>query len=227
MDIILSEEQTGRLVKRLTEQNLFTKAVNKLTGMFDDTQCSTDKTDDARNWQQLYNILSEGGLIRAGEPMLIVWGSNQTMYYTPNGKTLSKQFRVSTGAFGFSNADDSGSTGTGLMKISNKFKAPKKYQVLVGKKPINLVLGPNIPGTRKDPKSGDIHDADVLTGILELTGLELCNKNIYSRSIYVHGTNKEKSLGGKHSNGCVRVSNDDILFLLNTIKVGTKLYVKP
>ena len=66
-----------------------------------------------------------------------------------------------------------------------------------------------------------------LTGILELTGLELCNKNIYSRSIYVHGTNKEKSLGGKHSNGCVRVSNDDILFLLNSIKVGTKLYVKP
>ena len=227
MNIILSEEQTGRLVKRLTEQNLFTKVINKIKGSFDNTQCSTDKTDDASNWQQLYTILSEGGLVKSGEPMLIVWGPNQTMYYTPNGKTLSKQIRVSTGALGFSNTGDSGSTGTGLMKVSNKFKAPKKYQVLVSKKPINLVLGPDMVGTRKDPQTGDTHDADVLTGILELVGLEPCNKNIYSRSIYVHGTNKEKSLGGKHSNGCIRVSNENILFLLNTIKVGTKLYVKP
>jgi hypothetical protein len=227
MNIILSEEQTSKLVRRLTEQNFFTKAVNRIKGAFDKTQCSTDKTDDASNWQQLYTILSEGGLVKNGEPMLIVWGPNQTMYYTPNGKTLSKEIRVSTGAWGFTNNGDSGSTGTGLMKISNKFTAPKKYQVLVNKKPINLVLGPDMVGTRKDPQTGDIHNADVLTGILELVGLEPCNQNIYSRSIYVHGTNKEKELGARHSNGCIRVSNDNILFLIKTIKIGTKLYVKP
>jgi lipoprotein-anchoring transpeptidase ErfK/SrfK len=67
----------------------------------------------------------------------------------------------------------------------------------------------------------------VLTGILELIGLEPFNKNVASRAIYVHGTNKEKGLGGKHSNGCIRVSNDDILYLLSSVTVGTKLYVKP
>ena len=227
MNIIISEEQTSRLVKLLAEQNMLQKAVNRVKGIFDSTPCSTDKTDDANNWQQLYDILAQGGLIKKGEPMLIVWGPSQTMYYTPNGKTLSKEIRVSTGAWGFANSGNSGSTGTGLMKISNKIKAPKKYQVLVSKRPVNLVLGPNMDGTRKDPQTGEVHDADVLTGILELIGLEQCNKNIFSRSIYVHGTNKESSLGGKHSNGCIRVSNNDILFLLNTIRIGTKLYVKP
>jgi hypothetical protein len=226
MNIIISEEQTSRLVKSITEQSELQKVFNRVKGAFDFTQCSTDDTKRASNWQNLYNMLSQGKLIKQGEPMLILWGPSQTMYYTVNGKTLTKEMRVSTGAYGFTNAEDSGSTGTGLMKVSNKFKSPKKYQVLVGKKPINLVLGPDMPGKRKD-QNGEIHDADVLTGILELVGLEPCNKNIYSRAIYVHGTNKEKQLGGKHSNGCIRVSNDNILFLLNTIRTGTKLYVRP
>jgi len=232
MDIILSEEQTKRLVKFITEQDVLTNTINKVKNYFngdsDTPLCGQeDITSKSKNWKQLYDILSNSKLIKSGEPMLIVWGPNQTMYYTQNGKTLTKEIRVSTGAKGFSNSVDSGSTATGLMKVSNKYKAPRKYQVLVAKTPVDLVLGPNVPGTRKDPKTGETHVADVLTGILELTGLENCNKNVYSRSIYVHGTNKEKGLGGAHSNGCVRVSNDNILYLLNAVKIGTKIYVKP
>jgi hypothetical protein len=227
MNIIISEGQTNRLIKSITEQSELQKVFNRVKGAFDFTQCSTSDTDSASNWQNLYNMLSEGKLIKRGEPMLILWGPSQTMYYTVNGKTLTKEMKVSTGAYGFTNAEDSGSTGTGLMKISNRYRASKKYQVLVGKKPINLVLGPDMPGKRKDPETGEIHDADVLTGILELVGLEPCNKNIFNRAIYIHGTNKEKQLGGKHSNGCIRVSNDNILYLLNTIRTGTKLYVRP
>ena len=234
MDIILSEEQTKRLVKSITEQNPIKWIKSLFSNSSDKTPPSTtpscgqnDITSTAKNWKQLYDILSNSKLIKIGEPMLIVWGPNQTMYYTQNGKTLTKEIRVSTGSGGFSNSEDSGSTGTGLMKVSNKYKAPRKYQVLVSKTPVNLVLGPDMTGTRKDPKTGETHIADVLTGILELTGLEGCNKNIFNRSIYVHGTNKEKGLGGAHSNGCVRVSNDNILYLLNAVKIGTKLYVKP
>lgn len=232
MNIIISEEQTKRLVNNITEQNAITKWFKNLfsssTPPSNTPNCGqNDITSTSKDWKQLYNTLLKSKLIKNGEPMLIVWGPNQTMYYTQNGKTLTKEIRVSTGAQGFSNTEDSGSTGTGLMKVSNKFRAPKKYQVLVSKTPVNLVLGPDMPGTRKDPQTGETHIADVLTGILELTGLEECNKNIYSRSIYVHGTNKEKLLGSAHSNGCIRVSNDNILYLLNAVKVGTKLYVKP
>jgi hypothetical protein len=235
MRIILSENQTKRLVNNITEQDVLGQVYNKIKNYFsgdsepetDSGSCSTGLTKDCKDWKQLYDKLLNSKLIKNGEPMLIVWGPSQTMYYTQNGKTLTKQIRVSTGAKGFSNNQDSGSTGTGLMKVSNKFKAPRKYQVLVSKTPVNLVLGPDMPGTRKDPKTGETHVADVLTGILELSGLEECNKNIYNRSIYVHGTNKEKSLGSAHSNGCIRVSNDNILYLLNSVKIGTKLYVRP
>lgn len=226
MRLILSEEQTKKLINNLSEQNLLSKVWNRTKAAFDTTPCSTDKTDDAKDWVTTYNILVQNNLIKKGSPLLILWGPSQTMYYT-NGKSLVKEFKVSTGFLGFANTGDSGSTSTGLLKITNKIKAPKKYQVLVNKKPINMVLGANTEGKRKDPQTGEFHEAEVLTGILELQGLEQCNKNTYARSIYVHGTNKENELGAKHSNGCIRVSNDIILYLLNSVPVGTKLYIRP
>jgi len=74
---------------------------------------------------------------------------------------------------------------------------------------------------------GNKHVAEVLTGILELDGLEPCNKNSFSRNIYFHGTNKENKLGSAYSNGCVRVSNNEIQWLLNNISKGTKVYIYP
>ena len=225
MRILIKEQQINNLVKILSEQGLLQKFWNRVKGEFDNTPCSTDITKRASDWRDVYNILVKNKMIKNGVSMLILWGPNQTLYYV-RGQQLIKEIKVSTGFLGFANTGDSGSTGTGLMKISNKIKAPKKYQVLVSKKPINLVLGPNLPGKRKDEK-GEVHDADVLTGILEIVGLEQCNKNIFSRNIYIHGTNKENELGGKHSNGCIRVSNDNILYLLNSVAIGTRLYIRP
>lgn len=186
----------------------------------------TNLTKNAKNWKELYDILVKNKKIRKGVPMMIVWGPTQKMYYTKDGKTLDRELKVSTGAGGFGNTSQGKLTSTGLMEVSDKIKAPKKYQVLISKIPTNIVLGPNIDSTRKDSK-GRKHSAEVLTGILGLIGLEPFNKNVASRAIYVHGTNKEKGLGGKHSNGCIRVSNDNILYLLNSVPIGAKLYVKP
>lgn len=225
--ITITEQEKKAIIDLyyISEQNMLTQLWNRGKAAFDDTPCSTDKTDDAKNWKEAYDILVQNRLIKNGQSILILWGPTQTMYYT-NGKSIIKEFKVSTGYLGFANTGNSGSTGFGLMKISNKIRAPKKYQVIVNKVPSNMVLGPNTPSTRKDAK-GDTHDAEILTGILELQGLDQCNKNIYSRNIYIHGTNKENELGGKHSNGCIRVSNDNIIYLLNTIPVGTKLFVRP
>jgi lipoprotein-anchoring transpeptidase ErfK/SrfK len=62
---------------------------------------------------------------------------------------------------------------------------------------------------------------------LDLDGLEDCNKNTFSRNIYFHGTNKEKFLGTPRSNGCIRVSNNDILWMISSLPEGTKVYIKP
>jgi hypothetical protein len=226
MNIIITEKQKNAILKVLQEQKLLTKLINKGKDYFDTSSCSTDITKKAKDWKELYSILVENQMIKNGEHMLILWGPTQTMYYTNNGINLLGEMRVSTGSWGFGNSSDNPSTSTGLMSIGRKIQANKKYQVLVGKTPINLVLGPNMEGSRQDSE-GKTHIAEVTTALLELNGLEECNKNVYSRSIYIHGTNRESKLGAKASNGCVRVSNDNVLYLIKNVKSNTKVYIKP
>jgi hypothetical protein len=190
----------------------------------DKSGCSV-KTLKASNWTDLYGSLIKRNMIKNGDPLIIVWGPTQTLYYTNNGKSSTLTTKVSTGVNGFGNTEDSKQTSSGLLSVAGKVRG-KSYEVLVHKTPTGKILGPNVDSTRVD-EDGKRHIAEVLTGILELSGLEGCNKNTFGRSIYIHGTNKEKSLGGKHSNGCIRVSNDVIKQLLNTVETGTKVYVYP
>ena len=188
------------------------------------THCSTEKIDSG-NWKQLYSDLVKNKLIAKGEKLIIVWGPTQTGYYTQDGKSALKTFKVSTGANGFGNTTDNKQTPMGLLEIQGKINA-KPFEVLVGKTPTGKILGPNIDSTRVD-KEGNKHKAEVLTGILELNGLEGCNKNSFSRNIYFHGTNKESKLGSAQSNGCVRVSNNMVQWMIGNIQSGTKVYIKP
>ena len=186
--------------------------------------CSTDKVE-SDNWKDLYAELVKNKVIKKGEKLLIVWGSSQTLYYTQDGKTPIRSFKVSTGANGFGNEPDNKETPMGLLQIKGKVKA-RPYEVLVSKTPTGKILGPDVDSTRVD-NEGNKHHAEVLTGILELDGMEDCNKNAFSRSIYFHGTNKESGLGAPHSNGCIRVSNNNIQWMVNSIPEGTKVYIKP
>jgi lipoprotein-anchoring transpeptidase ErfK/SrfK len=191
---------------------------------FGGKECSSDSTK-AKNWKQLYAELVSEKMIKQGEKILIVWGPEQRMYYTQDGQTAIKTVVVSTGAGGFSNQPDNKETPTGLLQIKGKIKG-QDYEVLVAKTPTGKILGPNKDSSRVD-QQGKKHVAEVLTGILELDGLESCNKNAFSRNIYFHGTNHEKFLGTPRSNGCIRVSNSAIKWMLSTIPSGTKVYIKP
>lgn len=203
-------------------KNILREEVTKI----DESMSNNCSSVEGENWKTLYKNLVRNRIIKNGEPMIIVWGPTQTGYYTDNGVNLTKKFLVSTGKNGFSNNVDNKETPIGLMVTSGKFVAPKKYQVLVSRRPINKILGPNVDSNRIDEK-GKKHIAEVTTGLLELSGLEQCNKNVKERNIYFHGTNKEKNLGTKSSAGCIRVSNDMILWLTSdNIKIGTKVYVK-
>jgi lipoprotein-anchoring transpeptidase ErfK/SrfK len=193
--------------------------------LFGNESCSSDKIN-VKDWQELYSQLVKNKLIKNGEKLLIVWGPTQTLYYTENGKTLTKTTKVSTGAGGFGNDENNKRTPKGLLKIEGKITG-KLYEVLVSKTPTGKILGPNKPSNRVDKKTNKTHYAEVLTGILELDGLEPCNDNAFSRNIYFHGTNFESQLGRPASNGCIRVSNSEIQWLLGNIADGTKVYIKP
>ena len=225
MKIILTDKQYDRIVN----EQILNKIKNFFTGddksSESDVFCSTDIIKPA-SWKDLYSKLVQKKMITQGEPLIIVWGPNQTLYYTSDGKNLVTNLKISTGANGFGNTENDKKTPIGLIKVTNKIQG-KDYEIMVGKRGTGKILGPNTDSLRIDDKTGKPHNAEVLTGILELSGLEKCNANVFSRNIYFHGTNKEKSLGGAHSNGCIRVSNKGIKWLLNNIKVGTKVYIKP
>lgn len=210
----LTEQDILRTLKKGAKQvyNYFTS---------DDSEgCDNIK---ANNWRNLYDVLVNKKLIKSGEPLIIIWGPDQTFNYTKNGKTSLLSGSVSTGLNGFGSTPDSKKTPYGLLKITNKIKA-RDYEVLVGKTPTGKILGPNTDSTRVDD-DGRKHIAEVLTSILELSGLESCNSNTLDRSIYLHGTNKERKLGIKASNGCVRFSNSNIKKLMSMVNTGTKVYI--
>jgi lipoprotein-anchoring transpeptidase ErfK/SrfK len=213
--------------KPYQNEDSYSTIENHYYKLFPNLRSSMCSPDDIKvsTWKSLYSTLVERNMIQKNESLLIVWGPTQTMYYTKDGKNLIGKYSVSTAKKGFGNSVDSDKTSTGLLEVTNKIKG-KNNEVLIGKKPTGKLLGPNVDSNRIDSK-GRTHVAEVLTGILELDGLEKCNENAFSRNIYIHGTNREQFLGSKNSGGCIRVSNAVINELINSLQIGTKVYVYP
>ncbi|NBO36004.1 hypothetical protein EBU91_00430 [bacterium] len=158
-------------------------------------------------------------------PLLLVRGSTQELIYYDEKGQIVKKMPVSTAAKGFGMKEDSGQTPIGLFRIGKKING-KKYEIIIGKKPSGILLGSNQESTRKD-QAGKLHQAEVLTGLIELEGLESRNRNTFGRSIYFHGTNREEKLGIKASGGCIRVSNDNILWLIKNLPDQILVYIQP
>ncbi len=170
----------------------------------------------------------EKDIIKESNKILIVdaspspMGQNFKLY---DGDSIILRGKVSTGRKGVGNEENSGQTSTGLMKISEvKGKGEEKFTVLISLKPTNpkIVLGANIDSPRAD----EGHSAEVTSRALTLKGLEEQNKNVSSRYIYIHGTNKEARLGGRASGGCIRVANDNVIKLADELmSPGDFVYV--
>ena len=74
-------------------------------------------------------------------------------------------------------------------------------------------------------------DDHVTSRILWLDGLEEgINKgpgvDSYNRYIYIHGTHEEGLIGEKASHGCIRMFNNDVIYLYDIVNKGTKVYIK-
>lgn len=183
------------------------------------SQSSQSKSTCQSVWETL---TKKGTLPKQGKSLILI-GNEQKLYLLENGKIIDT-ITVSTSAKGFGTSGESGQTPTGLFKTGNSIIG-KLYEVIISKKPTGTILGKNTPSTRVD-KDGKKHTAEVLTGLIELYGEETHNKNTFSRSIYIHGTNRESNLGKPASGGCIRVANDKIIELSGKIPSGTPLYIQ-
>ncbi|MBD3392485.1 MAG: L,D-transpeptidase family protein [Chitinivibrionales bacterium] len=141
--------------------------------------------------------------------------ARQRLSVVKNGD-VGASYPVSTSRFGIGNREGSFMTPPGVHRIAEKIGDGAR------------------PGTvfRDRLDTGEVWDgrarADnlILTRILRLEGLEDgINRGpgigSFERYIYIHGTDKEESIGTPISHGCVCMRNADVIALYNTVEVGT------
>jgi lipoprotein-anchoring transpeptidase ErfK/SrfK len=100
--------------------------------------------------------------------------------------------------------------------------------------PLNTIFIARIDSKRKASIISSDLDSDndyVTSRILWLDGSEEgFNKgrgiDSYQRYIYIHGTHEEGLIGKKASHGCIRMFNNDVIWLYDLVKEGTKVYIK-
>ena len=131
-----------------------------------------------------------------------------------DGDTLVRRYVVSTSRVGPGTEPGSNRTPTGRFRIAEKHgDGAPPGMIFVSRQPTGQF------GREEDEKD------HVQTRFLWLAGLDPENANTVDRYIYIHGTNAESRLGLPGSEGCVRMSNDDVMDLYDRVPVGTEVVI--
>ncbi len=138
------------------------------------------------------------------------------------GRTLLREYRVSTAAKGAGEKNGSYQTPRGKHKIRAKIgRGLAPGTVFVSRRPTGEVYAPALK--QRYPGRDWI-----LTRILWLSGLEVGRNRLRDvdtmrRYIYLHGTPDDTALGEPGSHGCVRMKNDDIVELFDLVEAGIEV----
>jgi len=134
-------------------------------------------------------------------------------------KYKGKSYSISTAKNGIGEIEDSFCTPTGKFKIVEKIGA-------------NLELGAVLVDRES---TGEIYNADlakknpdrdwILTRILWLDGVDVHNRNTKNRYIYIHGSPDETQMGMPGSKGCIRMHNNDVIELFESIHTGEDVVI--
>ncbi|WP_369177535.1 L,D-transpeptidase family protein [Candidatus Thiodubiliella endoseptemdiera] len=138
---------------------------------------------------------------------------NQTL------KFADKTYSISSAKNGIGEIEGSFCTPTGRFKIAEKIGGELEAgAVLVGRVPTGEVFSPAL--LHENP------DRDwILTRILWLEGVEIHNQNTKERYIYIHGTPDEVPMGVPGSKGCIRMRNQALIAMFDTVEVGEDVVI--
>jgi lipoprotein-anchoring transpeptidase ErfK/SrfK len=136
----------------------------------------------------------------------------QRMLVLEDGRPIA-QYQVSTSRFCLSDRPGSRGTPLGELEIARKIggTAPEGA-VFKDQRQTGEIIRPGTPG--RDP---------IVSRILWLRGLQACNRNSFSRYIYIHGTAAEAQIGTPASFGCIRMRSADVIQLYSIVGVGAKV----
>jgi hypothetical protein len=141
-----------------------------------------------------------------------------------NGDQLCRDFSISSALNGVGEINNSGCTPRGLHRIRAKIGAGCAINtVFVGRRPTGELYHAEL--ARQHP------DRDwILTRILWLSGCDvgfnrLGNCDSMRRYIYIHGTPDTESMGQPGSHGCIRMRNDELIWLYDRVDAGTPVQI--
>ena len=127
-----------------------------------------------------------------------------------------RTFTISTSKFGIGNRVDSRQTPPGMHRIVEKIgEGAPAGRIFKDRLDTGIDCLPDAGG-----------DNVIVSRIMRLEGLEEgINRgpgiDSYERYIYIHGTNKESSVGTPLSHGCIVMKSADVIELFNGIEEGT------
>ena len=161
-------------------------------------------------------------MVKIDKVILICIKEQKLMLIQDNFKIA--EYPISTSKFGIGNKMGSNMTPLGYHVIKEKIgdNVPKDSIYKDGKFTKEIA-------TINNKKS---FDYDLMTTrIIKLDGLQ---KGInqggdidsYERGIWIHGTPEECHIGIPSSHGCIRMKNDDIISLFDSIEVGTPINIE-
>ena len=152
--------------------------------------------------------------------MIFVNSSNQKLYLFKDD-TLIFESKISTSKHGMGCKMNSLKTPTGLHRVST----------MLGEGLPAGTLFKNRKPTEEVIKKIPLDNSDYITSrILRLNGLEE-GKNkggdvdSYNRFIYIHGTPHCNTLGSKQSQGCIRMSDRDVITLFDLVDQKTLVLI--
>jgi len=134
-------------------------------------------------------------------------------------------FAVATARNGVGEQNGSEQTPRGWHVIRAKIGADQPVNtVFVGRRPTGEIYSPAL-GAQAPERDW------ILTRILWLSGLEpgrnrLGMVDTMRRYIYIHGCPDEEPMGIPSSHGCIKMHNQDVTRLFDTVPVGTRVLIQ-
>ncbi len=151
---------------------------------------------------------------------LLVSVADQCLVLVEDGRA-SRVYGVSTATAGINGREGSFGTPPGVHRIARRIGAGQELGTWFSSREPEGVWRPGEPAPQDDL---------ILTRILTLQGCEAgvnsgpgCDSE--ARFIYIHGTNHEDRIGEPVSQGCIRMSNTDVLNLFECVDEGDPVVV--
>lgn len=145
------------------------------------------------------------------------------MFHIKDG-IVENEFIISSAKNGVGQEINSGKTPEGLHVIKEKIGDELPKGAILQER----IFNGQIANIYTD--STDRYEDKVTSRILWLTGTEEGinkggNVDTYNRYIYIHGTPEEGLIGQPSSHGCIRMKNDDVISLYNSIGLNTPVLI--